>query len=215
MDIFFTANVMLAYSIYFLGVASPGPSNLAIMGAAMASGRKSALILSLGILCGSCFWGVLAAFGLSAVLANYSTILYVMKIMAACYLLWLAYKSLRSALKAVSFTVKESNSICLKEKTYKKLFFSGLLLHLTNPKAIFVWLSIVTFAMQDHSQRQIAFSVVLGCALIGLCVFFGYALIFSTRVARQAYIKLRVWLESILAIFFTFSAFRMLASNLK
>jgi threonine/homoserine/homoserine lactone efflux protein len=98
MEALFTGQVLLAYSIYFLGVASPGPSNLAIMGTAMASGRKPALILSLGIIVGSCFWGVLAAFGLSTVLHHYSSFLFLMKLLAGMYLLWLAFRAARSAL---------------------------------------------------------------------------------------------------------------------
>lgn len=101
MDIFFTTNVLLAYSIYILGVASPGPSNLAIMATAMGRGRKQALVLSLGIMLGSLFWDALAAFGLSNLLANYSYVL------AALYLLFLAYKSLRSAINSNSGTISK------------------------------------------------------------------------------------------------------------
>jgi len=229
MESLFTGQVLLAYSIYFLGVASPGPSNLAIMGTAMASGRKPALIFSLGIITGSCFWGVLAAFGLSAVLLHYSSLLFVMKIAAGIYLLWLAYRSARSAMpllskksaskaleskrvsEYVATDAKSSNAIC----DNKKIFLSGLLLHLTNPKAIFVWLSIVTFAMQANAHSQTAFVVVFGCGLIGVGVFFAYALLFSTVVAQQLYVKMRVWFDSLLAVFFTYAAFRMFTLHLK
>ena len=82
---------------FFVGVASPGPSNLAIMAVAMQHGRVQALILSLGIVCGSMFWGILAGFGLASILATYSNLLIIMKITAGLYLLWLAFKSARSA----------------------------------------------------------------------------------------------------------------------
>lgn len=91
-----SANLLLAYSTFANGTASPGPSNLAVMATAMNAGRKSALILALGIVSGSVAWGLLAAFGLSAVLATYSGALIAMKIIGGLYLLWLAARSARS-----------------------------------------------------------------------------------------------------------------------
>jgi threonine/homoserine/homoserine lactone efflux protein len=230
METLFTGQELLAYSIYFLGVASPGPSNLAIMGTAMASGRKSALSLSLGIIVGSCFWGVLAAFGLSAVLVHYSSLLIVMKIAAGIYLLWLALRSVRSVIfllpkkllptqrpknKIISHQSKKTVVNSLSVVDSKKIFFSGLLLHLINPKAIFVWLSIVTFAMQSEGHSQTAFTVVLGCGLIGIGVFFTYALLFSTVIAQRIYNKMRIGFEGLLAVFFGYAAFRMFTSTVK
>jgi threonine/homoserine/homoserine lactone efflux protein len=213
-DIFFTTNVLLAYSIYILGVASPGPSNLAIMATAMGRGRKQALVLSLGIMLGSLFWGALAAFGLSSLLANYSYFLSVMKALAALYLLFLAYKSLRSAINSRTQSITDSANTDIADDNYVRMFFSGLLLHLTNPKAIFVWLSIVAFAMQGNAHSQTAFAVVIGCGVIGLGVFLAYAMLFSTPVAQRYYVKLRVWFEGVLAIFFGCAALRMLTTDI-
>lgn len=93
-----SANVALAYSAYAIGVASPGPSNLAVMATAMRSGRRSAIVFASGVVSGSAFWGLLASFGLSAVIAEYSGALLLMKFAGGAYLLWLSFKSLRSAL---------------------------------------------------------------------------------------------------------------------
>jgi hypothetical protein len=67
---FLTADVLIAYSAYFVGTASPGPSNLAIMSLAMSAGRRSALTFALGVVSGSFFWALLASLGLSALLAT-------------------------------------------------------------------------------------------------------------------------------------------------
>jgi threonine/homoserine/homoserine lactone efflux protein len=57
----FSAHVLLAYIAYFIGTASPGPSNLAIMSLAMRSGRKAALTFALGVVSGSFCWALLAS----------------------------------------------------------------------------------------------------------------------------------------------------------
>jgi hypothetical protein len=42
---------LLAYTAFAIGVASPGPSVLAVMGTAMAQGRTRALVLASGVVC--------------------------------------------------------------------------------------------------------------------------------------------------------------------
>ncbi|MGS2718798.1 LysE family translocator [Eionea flava] len=222
MDIVFSSQIVIAFMIYFLGVASPGPSNLAIMGVAMSSGRRPAMMLALGIILGSGFWGVLAAFGLSTVLTHYVSLLYAMKIAAGFYLLWLAYQSARSAFFTASLNKKlnispenSGASINRNNNVYQRLFVRGLLLHLTNPKAIFVWLSIVTFSVPASASSQYMFVVVFGCSLIGIIVFLSYAFLFSTVSAQRVYCRLQVFFDGFLAVLFSIAAMRMLFIPLK
>ena len=55
------------------------------------------MALALGVATGSFTWALLTVFGLSAILATYASALLAIKIFGGLYLLWLAYKSLRSA----------------------------------------------------------------------------------------------------------------------
>jgi threonine efflux protein len=85
-------------------------------------------------------------------------------------------------------------------------------MHLTNPKAIFVWLSIVSLALPVGAQTIDALKVVLGCSALGLLVFGGYAIFFSTPAARCVYASLRRWFEGALAMLFGYAGLRMLMS---
>lgn len=205
-------NLLLAYTAYLVGTASPGPSNLAIIATAMNSGRISALILASGIITGSLFWGFLAAFGLSTVLASYSGALVVMKIVGGFYLLWLAMKSGRSALSARSAMSVEMKS---NQSDHVRTFLRGAAMHLTNPKAIFVWLSIVTLALPAKAKAGDALLVVIGCAVIGVAVFGGYAVVFSTPVARRIYPALRRGFEGMLAAIFSYAGIRLLLEGVR
>lgn len=203
-------NLLLAYSAYLAGTASPGPSNLAIMATAMNAGRLSALVLAAGVVSGSLFWGFLAAFGLSAVIATYSQALAAMKIAGGLYLLWIAIKSARSALSASPPMDMDIESKC---SGWVRTFLRGAAMHLTNPKAIFVWLSIVTLALPAGAGTGDALLVVMGCAVIGVAVFGGYALAFSTSLARRIYRPLRRWFEGVLSVIFGYAGVRMLFSG--
>lgn len=207
---FLSPNLLLAYSAYLVATASPGPSNLAIMAMAMNSGRKAALLFALGVVSGSFFWALLAAFGLSAVLATYSQALIVIKLFGGVYLLWLASKSARAAWASVP-----SASLGGKRKTESALrvYARGLGLHITNPKAILAWVAIVSLALPPGASTAAALSVVAGCLCLGMLVFGGYALAFSTATARRLYGSVRRWLEGALALVFGFAGIRLLLSR--
>jgi amino acid exporter len=62
--------IPLAYSACLLGLVSPGPNVLAVLGTAMAEGRRAGIALALGIAAGSVLWALMTAAGLSALLAS-------------------------------------------------------------------------------------------------------------------------------------------------
>jgi threonine efflux protein len=201
-----SSNLLLAYTAYAIGVASPGPSNLAIMGMAMNAGRKPALLLALGIVSGSVFWGLLAAFGLSALLTAYAGMLVALKIMGGLYLLWLALRSARAALRPHA----ELNAGAGTAGSDLQIYLRGAAMHVTNPKAIFVWLSIVSLAVPPGAHAGDALWVVLGCVPLGLGIFCGYACLFSVPTVRRGYLKIRRGFEAGLAAVFGYAGLSLL-----
>lgn len=202
---FFSANLLVAYAAYFVGSASPGPSNLAIMSIAARHGRKAALAFALGVISGSMFWASVAAVGISAALVAYSHFIVAIKIFGGLYLLWLAFKSGRTAFAS---TVAASSK-AERPETLGKLYRRGALLHLTNPKAILVWVSIV--ALSSGNSGPALGAVIPGCAVIGWFVFSGYAVLFSTDSARRLYLRTRRALDASLAVVFGVAGIRLLA----
>ena len=51
----YLTNIGIAYLAYFVGAASPGPSNIAIMQISLEKGRGAGLALGLGVLTASFF----------------------------------------------------------------------------------------------------------------------------------------------------------------
>ncbi len=205
----FSGTLLLAYTAYLAGTASPGPSNLAIMATAMDRGRAHALALAAGVMSGSLIWGFSAAFGLSALMQAYSWTLVVVKILGGIYMLWLAWKAARAALSRQPLAESSGAPASRLRDSYLK----GLAMHLTNPKAIFVWLSIVALGLPPDAQQGDALLVVGGCAVIAMAVFFGYAIAFSTEAARRVYRKMHRWFNGVLAVLFAGAGVQMLTGN--
>ena len=210
-------NLALAYAAYLVGVASPGPSVLAVMGTAMAQGRARALALAAGVVAGSQVWGLAAAFGLAAVMQRYSDALLVVKAIGGIYLLWLAWQAARKAMRrggalaasAVSSTAPGQVAGGA-TRGYAHTCARGAALHLTNPKAIVVWLSFVSLALPPGAGQLAALAVVGRCGLISASVFGAYALAFSTGAARRGYHAAERPINALLAGVFGLAGLRML-----
>lgn len=198
-------HLLMVYAVYIVGTASPGPSNMTIMAVAMQYGRRSALTLAAGVMTGSLSWAMLAATGLSAVLATYADALLAIKICGGLYLLYLAWKSGRSALvPAHKATITAPNAA---------LYRRGFLMHITNPKAIMSWLAVMSLGLQPDSPSFILPAILGGCAALGTTIFGGYALLFSTAPMVRAYTKARRWIEGSLACLFSYAGLRLLLSR--
>ena len=81
------------------------------------------------------------------------------------------------------------------------------MLHLTNPKAILVWVSIVALSSNGAAARR------AGPHRDRVLAFGGYALVFSMDGARRLYVRGRRAMEACLAVVFGVAGIRLLVSN--
>jgi threonine/homoserine/homoserine lactone efflux protein len=215
---FTTADPLLAYGAFVIGVASPGPSVLAVMGMAMAQGRARALVLASGVVSGSLFWGLCAALGLAALMQRYAAALVLVKALGGVYLLWMACQAARKALRCTQADPHADPHADPRADTgpapaYARLYLRGAALHLTNPKAIVVWLSVVSLAMPAGAAAPDALAFVASCVPLSAAIFACYALAFSTSPARRAYRAGERSVNAVLAGVFGYAGLRMLLST--
>ncbi|WP_299624324.1 LysE family translocator [Pelagibius sp.] len=202
-------DLMLAYLAYLVATVSPGPANVAVMAHAMRHGRLAGLQVAAGVLLGSLTWGVLAALGLSAFLFSYAELLSVVRLLGGLYLLWLAYRSLRAALGPTTL-LQVGNG---RDRSAARCFGLGLAIHLTNPKSIFAWLAIIAIGVGPGAPAWVSFLVVGGCWLMGIVLYAGYALTFSTSRMIALYGTFRRWIEGMTAGLFGFAGVKLLMSS--
>jgi len=200
--------LLLVFVTYIMGAASPGPSNMRIMSVAMHQGRRPALMLAAGVISGSFFWGSMAATGVSAVIVQYAEALIVLKVIGGAYLLFLASKACRSALTSNERFANELSSAS--KASGWKLYQRGLLMHLTNPKAILSWIATMTLGLGPGATTSTVAIILAGCAVLSVTIFGGYAVVFSTAPMVRAYQKARRWIEGALAMVFAGAGLKLL-----
>jgi amino acid exporter len=199
--------ILLAYSAFLLGIASPGPNVLAIMGTSMSVGRRSGIALALGIAVGSFLWALLTAGGLSAVLAAYAPALTAIKIGGGLYLLWLAWKSLRSAISADGV---DGTGLVGGRRSPFTYFVRGLAIQMTNPKAALTWVAIISLGLDENAPLWVGISIVTGTTILSVILHIGYATLFSAPPMARLYSKASRWIQGGLSASFGFAGVKLL-----
>ncbi len=202
-------NYILIITVSLIATSSPGPATLAIAAMSMSQGRWYGLSLAFGVLTGSLFWSISAAFGLGAIMYTNVWLFEFLRYFGAMYLIFLSYKSLCSALSSKSVQLKNN-----KMPSYKIAYTKGLLIHLTNPKAILFFGSLYTLAVPSGSDTTTLIKIVGVLGSVSAIVFLGYSILFSVAFVRNLYIKLHRAFDSIFAIFFGVAGVKLLSSKL-
>ncbi len=192
-----------------LAVGSPGPATLAIAGTSMASGRRMGLALASGVTTGSFIWSVAAAFGLGALMAANVWVFEIIRYIGAGYLLWLAFKSARSAWRGTKVEPRT-----LAATTPRRAYAKGLALHLTNPKAILFFGALYAIGVPPGTSVTGLLIVILAVGLQSGVMFHTYALLFSSARMTAAYTRAKRGFEAFFALSFGAIAIKVLTARI-
>lgn len=202
-------NLILILGAALVATASPGPATLAIAGTAMQQGRAPGLALATGVTTGSFIWSVSAAFGLAALMLANAWAFELVRYAGAGYLMYLAFRSARSALRPGAAKIISADTPVL-----HIAFGKGLALHLTNPKAILFFGSLYAIGLPPGTIPSDLAIVILAVGLQSCIVFHGYALMFSNAALTRGYLRLRRPLEALFAVAFATAGWRILMARL-
>lgn len=201
-------NLFLIMGIALIAVASPGPATLAVSATSMSQSRKHGLLLASGISTGSLVWNISAALGLGAIMAANAVFVEIFRYLGSGYLLYLGYKSLRSAINPS--TIQQIKII---PASYKATYLKGVALHITNPKAILFFTTLYAIGVPADATAWDLAIVAAAIAIQTALVMHIYAVIFSLPKVVQVYIKLKRWFEGVFAAVFGFAGFKILFSE--
>jgi amino acid exporter len=201
--------IALAYGAFALGMFSPGPNILAVVGTAMTINRRAGVALALGISVGSFVWATMTAIGLSALISAYASILTAIKVGGGLYLLWLSFKAFRSA--ASNKPLADPADVC--QRPPLTFFLRGLTVQMTNPKAALTWIAIMSLGLDHAATASTAVAIVLGTTVLSVGGYVAYAVAFSTKGVVAAYGRARRTIDAALGVFFALAGVKLLASQ--
>ena len=126
---------------------TPGPGMAASVAAGMRHGYRAALTLILGLQTAFLIHLAIVAVGLGTLLATSETAFDLVKFCGAAYLVWLGVQKWRERTAAVESTLPQGGQ--------RGLYLQGVLVNLTNPKAI-VFIAALVPQFVDPAQPQTA-----------------------------------------------------------
>ncbi|NYT84509.1 LysE family translocator [Pollutimonas harenae] len=124
------------FSIAALLALAPGPDNLFVLMQSAMWGRRSGLVVVLGLCTGLIGHTLAVAVGLAAVFAASEAAFTALKLMGALYLLYLAWGAFRAQGRA-------RNTAGAPKLTTPALFRRGIIMNLTNPKVSLFFLAFL------------------------------------------------------------------------
>jgi threonine/homoserine/homoserine lactone efflux protein len=148
-------STLLTYSLAcFMLFITPGPDMSLFLSKTMAGGRKAGMAAMLGAMAGACVHTLLAALGISALLAASVTAFTVLKIVGGLYLLWMAFDAVRNG---SALNLKPQSK---REVSFRKTFLVGVGINLTNPKVVLFFVTFLPLFVQagdPHASDKLFF----------------------------------------------------------
>ncbi|MGU3664552.1 LysE family translocator [Methylobacterium sp. A49B] len=175
----------------------------------MQAGRRAGLALALGVATGSLAWSVAAAVGLAAIMVSSAWAFEAMRYVGAAYLLFLAYKSARSAILGSTRTVQAKL-----EPSFARSYAKGLALHLTNPKPVLFFGSLYTLGISHQTAPLDLVLVIVAIGVQNTLTFSLYAWLFSNGRVSRGYVRLRRWFEGAFASVFAGAGLKVLTARI-
>jgi threonine/homoserine/homoserine lactone efflux protein len=124
---------------------TPGPAVLLVLSQALTHGALKAANSIAGILAANTFYFIVSATGVGAILLASYDLFFAIKWIGAAYLVWLGISAFLGKSKALSVRRGETTA------GNARLFFSGLVLQLSNPKALVFFTALLPQFINPHA----------------------------------------------------------------
>lgn len=167
-------HALLLFSVTVLPlVCTPGPDMLFVASQAIAGGTAAGLRAMLGVLSGYCVHSFAVALGLAAVVTASPMLFATIRWAGIAYLLYLAYKLIRTAL--------QPGDVAIVRGQVGRQVYKGFMTSLLNPKGMMIYVAILPQFMDRHggsmALQAFALSAVFmfWCAVVyvALCIGLG------------------------------------------
>lgn len=151
---------------------APGPDNLFVLLQSAMYGAKAGIFVTLGLCVGVLIQTLMAAFGVAAVVAASPTLLLIVQLAGAAYLLYLAW----GAWSAPVGNEDGGSASKYPKLTHFQLWRRGILMNITNPKVLIFFLAFFPqFIIKGSTETQVMIQMLimgltfLVCTLVVFC----------------------------------------------
>jgi threonine/homoserine/homoserine lactone efflux protein len=149
-----TANLAVFATAYLAVLVLPGPGVTALIARVLARGTQGIPAFIGGFVAGALVWFTIAATGLAALAAAFSTVFIAIRYLCTAYLLYLAWKFWTAAPRPMTVADADADT----PDGYVRLFLTGLAINLGNPKVILFFLALLPAVVNVHNLTPLGFA---------------------------------------------------------
>lgn len=200
LSVFIVASTLLAIT--------PGPDNIFVMTQSTLYGKRSGILITLGLCTGLVFHTCLVALGVATLLQTSSWAFAVLKTLGALYLLYLAWLTLNSPPPKLAADQTALSNMAL--------YLRGIIMNISNPKvSIFFLAFLPQFA--DASYGPVAPQIFLLGSLFGLVSLVIFSAIASIAANIGHWLRqkpaVQLYLNRLTALIFVILALKLLLTS--
>lgn len=189
---------------------SPGPDNMMVLGLGMAKGRTRGMAFGLGCALGCLSHTLLAAIGVSALIAASPLAFTALKVCGGLYLAWMGLNAIRSRGGA---TVGRAGDV---EESARTLFLRGVFANAVNPKVALFFLSFLPqFVAAGRGDANLQTALLGITFTLQAAILFGLLGYFSGAVGAWLTRRPRagMWLDRIAGAIFIGLGLRLIVAR--
>lgn len=173
--------VLTAFTLIALVIIiAPGPDMTFFLAKTLAQGRRAGLAAMSGAFSGLVVHTMLAAFGLSALLAASDTAFMMLKFLGALYLAWLALDAVRNG------SAVQINRPAREAQPLTDIFVMGVGINLLNPKIVLFFMTFLPQFITVGDPAATQKLIFLGLYFIALALPICVGIIFASDGVAQA-----------------------------
>ena len=181
---------LLFTSIALIATITPGPAILLVSTHSVSFGTKYSIATMVGNVSGLFIMSLLSVMGLSAIILHSALIFFLVKVVGAGYLIFLGVKLWRQGFGMDAIRSAEAGGEQPRPRIMK-LYFNGLLVALSNPKAIaFTTALFPQFIHPEHSMVQQFCILIATFMFLSFICLLAYAVMAAETKNRSTRIKL-------------------------
>lgn len=186
----FEGAITFFIAVFIFGI-TPGPGIFAILARSMTQGVKASFSLIIGLIMSDICYLIMACFGLAALATSWEEAFFVVRVVGACYLLYLGWKMWTSVSSDPLKNDEEIGSTASSTKQEKLLdmsgFVQGFIISGSNPKVIIFYIAFLPTFMDMTSLSSN--DILLAAVLTFFALFLGLMLIAIAFSQARKYLR--------------------------
>lgn len=157
--VFFFTSILLC--------VAPGPDNLFVLTQSAMYGRRSGMLVTLGLCTGLLFHTCAVALGIAVIFQTSEQAFFLLKMIGAMYLLYLAWQAFRASVVSIEDGVSST-------LTQAALYRRGIFMNVTNPKvSVFFLAFLPQFASPENGALVPQFLLLGAIFIVATLIVFG------------------------------------------